>query len=646
MHKTILTILFSILATGVFSQISVATFERIDNDLTARVDHPVRDQNGDVSALIKVETTQTGFHFEGCGLGIVTTEQKIGEIWVYIPFGARRLTIHHPQLGTLRNYVYPLSIERATVYVMKLTTARVTTIIEEPEIQTEWVVIKSEPEGAQVFINDRPVGRTPYSGEFNLGRHNYRLELPMYHSEAGTFTLSKDAGRHDIDLKLRPAFGSISIYSEPESGAEVLLNNRPTGQTTPCTLSEIESGTHTITIKKDMYYDAWQEVTVEDNKTTQVNLKMNPAYGVLKIYTSPEADIYINAQKEGHGTHTVRKLTGFYNIEAKKDKHTPASRRVEVKDGEEIIVNLNPTPQYGQLRIATTPPDAEIFLDGKRMGITPVTLREVLIGDYRLELRKTGYASHTQNITIKHNETTNINETLSDGMEITITSTPSGAKIEIDGKDMGKTPFKGMLGFGSHDIKITNNKKVVTERINVTQGEKTSWEFDMRDDKGTFTDSRDNKTYNTVKIGNQTWMAENLNYNTSSGSWCYNNSNDNCNKYGRLYDWETAKTVCPTGWKLPSKTDFETLLNNVGGSGSNAYKALMPSGSSGFSALFGGWRYSTGLFINIGSSGYFWSSSPNDSDSAWSLNVLSYFKNANVYYNNRSVGFSVRCIKD
>ena len=103
----------------------------------------------------------------------------------------------------------------------------------------------------------------------------------------------------------------------------------------------------------------------------------------------------------------------------------------------------------------------------------------------------------------------------------------------------------------------------------------------------TFTDSRDGKTYKTVKIGNQTWMAENLNFTTAEGSWCYDDDTVNCNKYGRLYSWETARDVCPAGWHLPSKAEFETLLSNVGGSGSNAYYALKDCGSSGFNALFG-----------------------------------------------------------
>src|SRR5215469_10890371 len=86
---------------------------------------------------------------------------------------------------------------------------------------------------------------------------------------------------------------------------------------------------------------------------------------------------------------------------------------------------------------------------------------------------------------------------------------------------------------------------------------------------GSFTDSRDSKTYRTVVIGTQTWMAENLNYN-ATGSKCYNDSTQYCDLYGRLYDWTTAMAgvssssanpsgvlgICPVGWHLPSDAEW------------------------------------------------------------------------------------------
>jgi uncharacterized protein (TIGR02145 family) len=173
------------------------------------------------------------------------------------------------------------------------------------------------------------------------------------------------------------------------------------------------------------------------------------------------------------------------------------------------------------------------------------------------------------------------------------------------------------------------------------------------------TDARDKKTYKTVKIGKQTWMAENLNYD-EKGSKCYENNDSFCKGYGRLYDWTAAKTACPKGWHLPSKSEYEALDKFVGGekvagkklkakSGWNENDGKSGNGTDefGFSALPGGGN-SGGHFYNIGYLGYWWSASKNEyySSLAYSRFMDCYYGGANWDGNNKSALFSVRCVKD
>jgi uncharacterized protein (TIGR02145 family) len=158
-----------------------------------------------------------------------------------------------------------------------------------------------------------------------------------------------------------------------------------------------------------------------------------------------------------------------------------------------------------------------------------------------------------------------------------------------------------------------------------------------------FTDARDGKVYKTVKIGTQEWMVQNLAFKPENGYWPYNNDESNVQKYGYLYDWNTANVVCPEGWHLPTMTEFEQLINFLGGEKA-AYKALIAKGISGFSVLFGGCRNNDGTFEGIGSYTNFWTSTNDKGKNAQSLGF--YPENLDVQFEaeDRSIGFPVRCL--
>ena len=179
--------------------------------------------------------------------------------------------------------------------------------------------------------------------------------------------------------------------------------------------------------------------------------------------------------------------------------------------------------------------------------------------------------------------------------------------------------------------------------------------------RGTFTDSRDGKKYKATKIGVQTWMAENLNYNVN-GSKCYDNNPANCQKYGRLYNWNTAKVACPKSWHLPTNAEWEALAVAAGGE-KIAGKFLKATGgwnggdfgttgngtdAYGFSALPGGFGGTDGDFGNIGDFGNWWSSSEFEYNStdAYIRFMTNFYEAALKLNPPKTYLESVRCVQD
>jgi len=179
-----------------------------------------------------------------------------------------------------------------------------------------------------------------------------------------------------------------------------------------------------------------------------------------------------------------------------------------------------------------------------------------------------------------------------------------------------------------------------------------------------FVDPRDSKEYKTVKIGEQTWLAENLNY-EAEGSKCYRDSIPNCEKFGRLYNWETAMKACPVGWHLPSQEEWQTLVNFAGGYEIAGKKLKAKSGwkddegKSGngtddysFTALPSGGGYGGGKFTgefhfdNVGERGSCWSATEINDYGAYLFNI--YYNDQSVLYDRdaKSQWYSVRCLKD
>ena len=233
------------------------------------------------------------------------------------------------------------------------------------------------------------------------------------------------------------------------------------------------------------------------------------------------------------------------------------------------------------------------------------------------------------------------------------------------------------------DASSSSGKEIAANSSSSRNDESSSSfsQFNPDIEYGELVDDRDGETYKTVKIGEQVWMAENLRFVTDS-SYCFYLEKSDCAKYGRIYRWYAAlgklksecgsahvchlpigdiQGVCPSGWHLPSKTEWETLLNTVGGesvagkklksmSDWKDYGGESGNGSDdfGFSALPAGTMTSEGYFFhaNVGLKTCFWSSTQYDEFCAYIVDLSYSRAEVHLDYSYRDGAVSVRCVQD
>jgi uncharacterized protein (TIGR02145 family) len=231
-------------------------------------------------------------------------------------------------------------------------------------------------------------------------------------------------------------------------------------------------------------------------------------------------------------------------------------------------------------------------------------------------------------------------------------------------------PLQKVTGNVGEGQTAGNNKKIIWDVLAERERLEGDVVFEVRvlktePETGTFTDTRDGKVYKWVRIGEQVWMGENLNFDAGEGTLCYENNPANCATYGELYTWEIASAVCPSGWHLPARSEWDALLKFLGddktaggklkekGFGHWIKPNTEASDSYGFNALPGGWVYVNTKpphwFKDMGKHGGWWSSTtvyiyPRKTAIIMALdyNNSKFFLNPPMSFN----GYSVRCIRD
>ena len=387
--------MFMISVTVMGQKIEVKKFERIDRDMAARVSK-VTDVNGELCAILKIETIEKGFEFSGCS--IEKTEQKTGEIWVFVSPGVRFLTIKHQSFGVLRNYMFPETIEGGVVYAMQLRTVGA----NQNVITDNYLVIKTQLPEAKIYIDDVYVGNMEASSYLPISQeHKYRVEAFNYHTVEGVVTLSEEE-KTELDIELKPAFGYLTVNTFPNEGVNVEIDGKSYSEPMPFTIP-LSSGVYTVNAFKQMYKATSVNTTVEDGKTTELNITLEANFAeVLLTATDSDAEIYVDNIYKAKGSWKGQLQTGNHRVEARKNGHRTYVKNLNIQPN----VNINehfPSLElaYGKLNVNTTPIGATIYIDGKKFGSTPNVIQNILVGKHHIRLSKKGFVSISDTVDIK-----------------------------------------------------------------------------------------------------------------------------------------------------------------------------------------------------------------------------------------------------
>ena len=342
--------------------------------------------------------------------------------------------------------------------------------------------------------------------------HNLVVTHPFYHTFEKTINASATE-KMTYNFEMAPAFGWLNITSKPENGATVLIDNKRVG-VTPYRSDTLASGEYEVTLLKDMFETVTKTVTVRDNNIGDIEIPMKATFAEIKIVTDNESDIYVDDTKQGKGTWSGRLGEGEHIVEARKASHRNSMKRIEVTAGRnETITVATPTPIYGALNVNTTPDEALVYLDGVKIGETPMIKNNVLIGEHTLRFEKQGCAPMTKTVTVAENQMLNVDEKLVTGRAISISTDGTGDKIFVDGNYIGTSPLNATLSFGQHEILAKRDTKESKKTITVAQsGGETSVKL-------TFSTGAINGIFSVSSSKKVQFSQGNLQYQASTRTW-------------------------------------------------------------------------------------------------------------------------------
>lgn len=587
-------------------------------DIDARVNYPVRDFNDRLCALIKVTVVGELKHELTLDLGTTMQfierkdRQEIGEVWFYIPAGARRMTFKCSGYKPIEIMDVP-AFQPGGVYRITITAESKGTYVTNAMVKSNYLKVKL-PEGTRFSIgptreyelSSEILSSGDFSMRLDFGEYYYRAENGLYETAEGTLTVDDNSEVRTIDMT--PAYSYLDIRTEP-AGASVFVDGELVGTSPVSIPDKLRRGTVSVTAQKEMYYPEEISYSVPgDTKRHTVTVTLSPQFGtVVCRCDDPEAELWIDNQKVGTGTWTGQLSSrSSHYLEARKKGHLSRSVNFDVVEGGTVTQTIgSPEPLYGSIEVLSEPSGAVVKVDGKQVGTTPFILNEVLIEDHRIEVSKDGYEPYNATFTLAHNQHLPLNYTLrkEQPKPKAVVNTDRGTLNGHEWVDLGLSVRWATCNVGASSPSDYGNYYAWGET-------KT---------KSSYTEGN-SKTYNVVMPD----ISGEPKYDAATANW-------------------------GEGWRMPTKEEFEELLDKCNWQwssqgGRNGYKVTGPNGNSIFLPA-AGWRYGSSLY-GAGGYGNYWSSTPFGSITLYACYL--YFSSGYHFVDwiYRNYGRSVRPVSD
>ena len=344
-----------------------------------------------------------------------------GEVYIDNVFKGRTDNNFSLTVNDLQHGIHKLRIEYGGIkseqeIVVSNTNILFRLNLKQEQARPQFVVIGVEPTNASVTIDGKsyiPDGQGYVTTLLNNGSYNYSVSSKSYYTETGSFIVN--GAKVIKNIKLRPAHGWLSVSgSGVLQGASVYVDGELIG-TAPIKSDKLASGKHSVRIVKSLYKTFEGEVTISDGKTSDYAPSLVADFATVTLAVGNDCDIYINDELKGKGSWRGDLATGAYIFEARKEGHTTTSisRTIEATPAEQKYNIPAPTPILGALNITSSPIMADVYIDNKLVGQTPLSI-DLIVGKHTVKVVKDNLGIEPQNIAISEGKTENLNFTLTE----------------------------------------------------------------------------------------------------------------------------------------------------------------------------------------------------------------------------------------